>query len=120
MCLVAQLCPTLCDPVDCSPPKSSVHGDSPGKKTEVGDHVLLPGDLPNPGIEPRSPPLQADSLPPEIPGKPEKQEYDDKTQDRLGLGKALCDILSLCALRLAKGILSLISAFFSVSIICSF
>ena len=29
-----------------------------------------PGDLPNPGIEPRSPPLQADSLPSEPPGKP--------------------------------------------------
>ena len=30
MCLVAQLCLTLCDPMDCSPPDSSVHGDSPG------------------------------------------------------------------------------------------
>ena len=30
----------------------------------------LPGDLPNPGIEPRSPALQADSLPSEPPGKP--------------------------------------------------
>ena len=29
-----------------------------------------PGDLPNPGIEPRSPTLQADSLPAEAPGKP--------------------------------------------------
>ena len=25
-CLVAQLCPTVCDPMDCSPPGSSVHG----------------------------------------------------------------------------------------------
>ena len=24
--LVAQLCPTLCDPIDCSPPACSVHG----------------------------------------------------------------------------------------------
>ena len=31
---------------------------------------LFPGDLPNPGIEPRSPTLQADSLPAEPPGKP--------------------------------------------------
>ena len=31
----------------------------------------FPGDLPNPGIEPRSPALQADSLPSEPPGKPE-------------------------------------------------
>ena len=29
-----------------------------------------PGNLPNPGIEPWSPKLQADSLPPELPGKP--------------------------------------------------
>ena len=29
-----------------------------------------PGDLPNPGIDPRSPVLQADSLPFELPGKP--------------------------------------------------
>ena len=29
-----------------------------------------PGDFPNPGIEPRSPTLQADSLPAELPGKP--------------------------------------------------
>ena len=28
-----------------------------------------PGDFPNPGIEPRSPALQADSLPSEPPGK---------------------------------------------------
>ena len=28
-----------------------------------------PGDLPNPGVEPGSPGLQADSLPPEPPGK---------------------------------------------------
>ena len=29
-----------------------------------------PGDLPNPGLEPRSPALQADALPSELPGKP--------------------------------------------------
>ena len=45
-----QLCPTLCDPVDCSLPGSSVHGDSPGKNTGVGCH-FPPGDLPDPGIE---------------------------------------------------------------------
>ena len=36
VCSVAQSCPTLCDPMDCSPPGSSVHGDSPGKNTGVG------------------------------------------------------------------------------------
>ena len=39
----AQSCPTLCYPVDCSPPGSSVHGDSPGKNTGVGSHSLLQG-----------------------------------------------------------------------------
>ena len=41
MCLVIQSCPTLCDPTDCSPPGSSVHGDFPGKKTGVGCRALL-------------------------------------------------------------------------------
>ena len=36
-------CPTLCEPTDCSPPGSSVHGDSPGKNTGVGCYVLLQG-----------------------------------------------------------------------------
>ena len=38
-----QLCPSLCDPMDCSPLGSSVHGDSPGKNIAVGFHVLLQG-----------------------------------------------------------------------------
>ena len=38
---VAQSCPTLCDPMDCSPLCSSVHGDSPGKNTGVGCHFLI-------------------------------------------------------------------------------
>ena len=36
----------------------------------MGSLSLLQGNLPNPGIEPRSPTLQADSLPTELPGKP--------------------------------------------------
>ena len=40
---LAQLCPTLCDPMVCSPPGSSVHGDSPGKNTGVGCHSVLQG-----------------------------------------------------------------------------
>ena len=51
---VTQSCPTLCDPVDCSPPGSSVCGDSPGKDTGVGCHALLQGIFPtlesNPGV----------------------------------------------------------------------
>ena len=70
VCLATQSCPTLCDPIDCSPPCSSVHGIFPGKNTGVGCHGLLQGNLPNPGIKPRSPAFQADSFPAESPGKP--------------------------------------------------
>ena len=40
-----QSCPTLCDPMDCSLPGSSVLGDSPGKNTGVGCHALFQEDL---------------------------------------------------------------------------
>ena len=52
--LVAQLCLTLCNPIDCSLPGSTVHGDSPGKNTRVGSHSHLQGIFPiqgwNPGL----------------------------------------------------------------------
>ena len=44
-CLVAKSCPTLCDPVDCSPPGFSP-GDSLGKNTGVGCHFVLQGIFP--------------------------------------------------------------------------
>ena len=44
--------------------------NSPGQNTGVGSLIPSPGDLPNPGIEPRSPVFQADSWPAEPPGKP--------------------------------------------------
>ena len=46
---VAQLCLTLCDPMDCNLPGASVHGDSPGKNPGVGWHFLLQGILPTHG-----------------------------------------------------------------------
>ena len=55
LCLVAQSCPTLCDPMDCSSPGSSVHQDSPGKNTGVGCHALLQGIFPNQGWNPGLP-----------------------------------------------------------------
>ena len=68
-----QSCLTLCDPVDCSPPGSSVHGDSLGKDTAGGCHVLLQGIFPTQGLNPWLLHLlhcQVDSLPPAPPGKP--------------------------------------------------
>ena len=60
---VAQSCPTLCDPMDCSPPGSSVRGDSPGKNTGVGWHALLQGIVPTQGLNPRLLHYQVDLLP---------------------------------------------------------
>ena len=42
-CMYVQLCLTLYDPMDCSPPDSSVHGNSPSENTGVGCHSLLQG-----------------------------------------------------------------------------
>ena len=55
LCLVPQWSPTVCDPMDCSPPGSSVHGDSPGKNTRVGCHVLFQGIFPTQGLNPGLP-----------------------------------------------------------------
>ena len=63
--LVPQLFLTLCDPSDCIPAGSSVHGLSQARILEwycSGLSFLSPGDLPEPGIEFGSPALQADSL----------------------------------------------------------
>ena len=74
LCLVTQLCPTLCNTMDCSLLGSSVHGDSPGKNT--GENMYTkntcppPRYLPNPGIEHRSTTWQVDSLPCKALGKP--------------------------------------------------
>ena len=60
--LVVQLCPTLC---------FSFMGFS-SQEDWSGLPLPSPGDLSDPGTEPQSPVLQADSLPNELPGKPNK------------------------------------------------
>ena len=61
LCLVTQLCPTLCKPMDCNSPGSSVHGIL---QARILEWVAMPssGDLPNPETEPRSPTLQVGDL----------------------------------------------------------
>ena len=54
---VTQSCPTLCDPMDCSLPGSSIHGIFQTRKYWSGLPFPSPGDLPNPGINPGSPTL---------------------------------------------------------------
>ena len=53
--LVALSCLILCDPMDCSPPGSSVHVDSPGRKTGMGCHASLQGIFPIKGSKPSFP-----------------------------------------------------------------
>ena len=53
--LITELCPTVCNPMDCSPPGSSVQGETPGKNTTVGCHGLLQGVFPTPGLNPGLP-----------------------------------------------------------------
>ena len=67
--LVTQSRPTLCDPMDWSPPVSCVQ-EFYRQGYWSGLPFPSPGDLPDPGIEPGSPALQPDSLPAELPGKP--------------------------------------------------
>ena len=67
--LVAKSCPTLCGPVDRSLLGTSVRGILQARMLEWVAFPS-PGDLPDPGIEPRSSTLQAVSLPTEPPGKP--------------------------------------------------
>ena len=67
--LLVQLCPTLCDPMDCSPQASLSMGLS---RQESWSGLPFPSseDLPDLGVEPWSPTLQADSLPLELQGSP--------------------------------------------------
>ena len=46
----------------------------------------FPGNLPNPGMEPRSPALQVDSLPAELPGKHSDEFYDNHKAELVGIG----------------------------------
>ena len=85
----AQLCPTLCDYMDCG---------LPGKNTEVGCHFLLQQIFPTQGsepISPASPATQADSLPlshqgsPQFPAKAVSRVHVDVWQKPTQFCKAI-------------------------------
>ena len=82
---VAQFCPTLCDPTDYSPPGSSVREIFQARILEWVA-ISFSGDLPNPGIEPGSPALQANSLPTELQGKPQGAIPDHLSLEKINLG----------------------------------
>ena len=68
VCSVTQLCPTLCDSMDCNPLGSSVHGVF---QTRILEQVFItPGDLPHPGFKPTSPTLAGGFFTTEPPEKP--------------------------------------------------
>ena len=69
MCLVTKSCLTLCDPMHCSLPVPLFMAFL-RQEYWSGLPFPSPGDLPNLGIKPGSPALQADSLLTELPGKP--------------------------------------------------
>ena len=75
--LVAQSYLTLCDPKDCNWPGSSVHVIF---QARILEWVLISfsGHLPDPGIKPRSPALQVDSLPSDPPVQSETAVYAPK------------------------------------------
>ena len=81
---VVQLCPTLCNSMDCSPPSSSVHGISQARILEWVA-IPSPGDFPNPGIKPGSPALWADALLSESPN--EQIQTTNQQQQTLGAGQ---------------------------------
>ena len=64
--LVCQLCLTVIPTVA---PQAPLSMEFSRQEYWSGLPFSSPGDLPNPGIEPKSPALQADSLPSEPPGK---------------------------------------------------
>ena len=74
---VAQSCPTLCNPIEGSPPGSSIHGIFQARILEWVAISFSRG-YSRPGIKLGSPALQADSLPAEPIGNPWKlgKEYD--------------------------------------------
>ena len=67
--LVTQSCPALCDPMNFVAHQAPLPMESSKQEYWRGWPFPSPGDLPDPGIEPGSPTLQADSLPPEPSGK---------------------------------------------------
>ena len=88
---IAQSCPTLCNPVDCSPPGSSVQGILQARILEWVAISFSRG-LPDPWVELRSPTLKADALTSEPPGKPSKGSYTTI----LGWSWLQIDTVSMC------------------------
>jgi len=84
-CSVTKWCPTLCDPLDYSPPGSSVHGIL---QARILERKYLPfpppRDLPNPRIESKSPALAGGFFTTKLPAKP-LDEIESRKKSSLGI-----------------------------------
>ena len=87
---VAQSCPTLCDPVDCSPPGSPLSMEFSRQEYWSTLPFPSPGNLPNPGIKPAS------YLPLALPGNP-IQVISESESEVAQFCPTLCDLLD-CSL----------------------
>ena len=85
----------FCNSITCSPPISSVHGDSPGKNTGVGCHALLQGIFPVQGWNPGLPHCRQIPSLTEPPGKPNQGFGSGRAEtyplDHLGIPSKLLD-----------------------------
>ena len=93
---VTQRCLTLCDPVDCSPQALLSMGSS-RQEYWSGSPFTSPEDLPDPGIKPWSPALQAGSLPSEPPEKPLVWEILPDLPSFFGISNSTLLGLSFCS-----------------------
>ena len=93
---VAQSCSTLCNAIDCIAYQAPPSMEFSRREYWSGLPFPSPGDLPNPGIEPRCPTLQADALPSEPSGKLADGDYSHEIKGRLLLGrKAMTNLDSI-------------------------
>ena len=92
--LVAQLCLTLYDPMDCVVHQAPLSMEFSRHEYWSELPFPCPGDLPNPGIDPVTPALQAESLPFQSPGKPSVRRgiQDPTTDTRQTETKSLCSL----------------------------
>ena len=86
--LVTNSCLTLCDPMYCSPPGSSVHGIFQARILD-GWPFPSPGDLPDLGIEPASPALARGFFTAEPPGKPPVRHTQSRCMSSIRAREAL-------------------------------
>ena len=87
--LAAKSCPSLATPLTVARQAPLSMGFS-RQEYWSGLPFSSPGDLPDPGIKPGSPALQADSLPTELPGKPRRYRGELKTNTGADYKRGSC------------------------------